>query len=89
MLAKAHIWGSIIWPAFLGACALELVVFAAFDPHDCHWYHRLSGGHEPAGMHAGVLTIYSIGFVIFWLVGIGAGSLSYALRTRPESRGSS
>ena len=83
MLAKAQIWGSIIWPAFLGACALELVVFAAFDPHDCHWYHRLSGGHDSAG----VLTIYSIGFVFFWLVGIGAGALSYALRTPPANGG--
>ena len=27
----------IAWPAFLSACVLELVVFAAVDPNDLQW----------------------------------------------------
>ncbi len=27
----------IVWPAFMSACLLELVVFALVDPLDLHW----------------------------------------------------
>jgi len=50
---------SITWPAFLSACALELLVFALIDPQDLHL-----AGRPLALSRQGV---YTSAFFVFWL----------------------
>jgi hypothetical protein len=50
----------VLWPAFLAACALELVVFAVVDPTELEW-----AGHPLALTRAGV---YTLSFFVFWAI---------------------
>lgn len=69
------------WSSFLSACLGTLLLFAAVDPL---WVidHLLASGF---GGH-GVLTpsgIYSLGFFLFWLIGVSAAGLTaWLLATR-------
>lgn len=50
----------VLWPAFLAACVLELVVFAMFDPQDMHWASRpLPFSRQGA---------YTVSFFVFWAI---------------------
>jgi len=41
---------TILWPAFLMAGVLEVLVFAVVDPGELHWFGGAAGsGAEPAG----------------------------------------
>ena len=42
----------ILWPAFLLACAIEILVFAMVDPSDLHW-----GGEALRMSRQGVYTV--------------------------------
>ena len=55
---------AVLWPAFMAACLIEIVVFAAFDPHDL----RAAGDSD-----LDPFTVYSLGFFAFWLVASLAG----------------
>lgn len=66
----------IIWPAFLAACVLELLVFALVDPQDLHW----SG--QPLGLSR--QGVYSVAFFVFWLVCMGASGLTALLGMAPD-----
>ena len=46
----------ILWPAFLAAAVLEMVVFSWVDPEAMQW-----GGWQPDRQ-----TTYSLTFLIFW-----------------------
>ena len=62
----------ILWPAFLVAGVLEMLVFAVVDPHDLRWF----GGpwiDWPA------LAIYSITFLMFWGAIATGGALTALL----------
>jgi hypothetical protein len=59
MKRLAHRVASIAWPAFLGAGALEMAVFAFVDPATL----SLPGG-EALGLSA--TTVYSLAFFLFW-----------------------
>ncbi len=61
----------VAWPAFLVACVLEMLVFAVVDPESLHWF-----GHPLALSNQG---IYSMAFLLFWLVSCAAGSLTLLL----------
>ncbi len=50
---------TILWPAFLVAAVLEIVVFAFVDPLALH---TPQGGMLPLSANA----IYSIAFLVFW-----------------------
>lgn len=50
----------LVWPAFIAACLLELVVFAMVDPHDVRW----SG--QPLGLTP--MGVYTAAFFVFWAV---------------------
>jgi hypothetical protein len=50
---------AILWPAFLVAAVLELLVFAFVDPASLH---TLSGAALPLSETA----VYSIAFFVFW-----------------------
>lgn len=69
MWAKRLMW--IVWPAFLAAGVMEMLVFAAFDPQDMHWL-----GQSVEMSRTG---IYSLAFFVFWLVFIGAGYVTMLL----------
>lgn len=67
---------SIVWPSFLMAGVLEMLVFACIDPADLHWF----GGASMALSHQ---TIYSLAFFVFWGVISLAGALTALLMTTP------
>lgn len=68
----------IVWPAFLSACVLELVVFALVDPLELTWY-----GHPVPWSRQGV---YTAGFFMFWAVTALASTLTALLGTGESRR---
>jgi hypothetical protein len=52
---------NILWPAFVMAGVLEILVFAQVDPGELHGF-----GHALAAWSA--QTIYSLAFLVFWAV---------------------
>lgn len=69
-MAQRLMW--IVWPAFLAACVLELLVFAFADPLDLQWSGQALGWSRQA--------VYSGAFFAFWLVSAGACAVSMLLR---------
>jgi len=75
---------AVLWPSFLVAVVVTGLFFSAFDPDDLY----------PFGEQTGIsrLGIYSIGFLLFWLVTAisGIGTLYFAItncmRQRPGFR---
>ena len=62
----------ILWPSFLVAGVLEMLVFAMVDPHELRWFGGPMIGWAP-------LTIYSITFLMFWGAIATAGALTALL----------
>ena len=73
MLTQRLMW--IIWPAFLLACLLELLVFALVDPQDLHWFG------QPVEMSR--LGVYTIAFFVFWAASMVASGLTTLLSASP------
>ena len=48
----------VVWPAFLVAGVLEMLLFARLDPLDLHWF-----GQNPEW---GRDSIYSVCFLVLW-----------------------
>ena len=67
----------ILWPAFLVAGVLEMLIFAVFDPQEMRWFGGPLIGWSP-------LTIYSITFLIFWGAIATAGALTALLTLTAE-----
>ncbi|MEO7547657.1 MAG: hypothetical protein ABIT82_04490 [Ramlibacter sp.] len=65
------VWMRIGWPAFLAACALELLVFAVVDPQALQW-----SGHA---VEVSRQAVYTLGFFAFWLVVAGACAITALL----------
>ena len=63
----------IMWPAFLAAGLLTMLVFAMVDPQDLHWF-----GHPLAMSRAGV---YTLAFFAFWAIVMVAGGMTALLAT--------
>jgi apolipoprotein N-acyltransferase len=59
----------ILWPAFLAAGAMALLVFAHVDPSDLHW---ASGARLAWSRQA----VYTLAFFAFWAVIAAACALS-------------
>jgi hypothetical protein len=76
---------AVLWPSFMVAVVATGLFFSAFDPDDLY----------PFGEQTEVsrLGVYSIGFLLFWLVSAisGIGTLYFAItncmRQNPGSRG--
>ena len=66
----------VIWPAFLVAGLLEMLVFALVDPQDLHWAGQSLGLSNQA--------VYSAGFFLFWLLAMVASGLTALLAMGPE-----
>lgn len=67
MLAKRLMW--ILWPSFLAACAMEMLVFAFVDPNEIHW----QGVPLPRD------AFYTLSFFAFWAVIAAASALTWML----------
>jgi hypothetical protein len=68
---------TILWPAFLMAGVLEMLVFVVVDPGDLHWFggEALNWSRE---------AVYTVTFLIFWGVISIAGALTALLAASPE-----
>ena len=64
-------WISVLWPAFLLACVMELLVFALVDPADLHWHGE--------ALRLSRLGVYTAAFFVFWGVAAGAAALTLLL----------
>jgi hypothetical protein len=75
----AGAWGralmAVAWPAFLAACAIELIVFGFADPLDLRW----AGG--PLGWSR--QTVYTAAFFAFWAIALVACTFTMLLRVAP------
>jgi len=67
----------ILWPAFLMAGVLEMMLFAVVDPGDLQWF-----GGAPIGWPR--QAIYTVTFLIFWGAMAVSGALT-ALLTRGDA----
>ena len=67
----------ILWPAFLVAGVLEVLVFAVVDPRDLHWFGGPAIAWPP-------VAIYSVTFLMFWGAIATAGALTALLSLTAE-----
>lgn len=70
----------VAWPAFLGACALELLVFSLVDPLEIH----LAGGAASGSRQA----VYTGAFFVFWVICMGSSALTAVLQKTARGSGS-
>jgi hypothetical protein len=68
-------WMWILWPAFLVAGVLEVLVFAMVDPNDLHWFG------QPVTMSR--QGIYTVAFFVFWGVTAASSALTTLLSMSP------
>jgi hypothetical protein len=71
---KRVMW--ILWPSFVIGAIAESAFFAAFDPLDLHFFG------EP--LAASRMTVYTIGFFVFWLVAAASSAFTCFLQ-RPAA----
>lgn len=63
----------IVWPAFLVASGLEMLVFSVVDPQDLQWFGRpLSLSRQ---------AVYTLAFFAFWALAATSSALSVLLAT--------
>lgn len=74
MMLKKLMW--IVWPAFLVAGLLEILVFAMVDPQDLHGF-----GGQP--LEVSRLGIYTIAFFVFWVLAMVSSALTALLAMSP------
>ncbi len=68
---------AILWPAFLMAGVLEMLVFAFVDPASLRW---LGGEVLPLSASA----VYTLAFFAFWAVIAAAGLMTRLLEGEPR-----
>jgi hypothetical protein len=73
MLQQRLMW--IIWPAFLMAGVLEILVFALVDPQDVQWFGSPLDWSRQA--------IYTVAFFVFWIIATVSSSLTTLLAMSP------
>ena len=64
-LPKAQVAIAVLWPSFAVAIAATGLFFSAFNPRDLVPFNM--------DIEVSPLAAYSIGFFLFWLLGILAG----------------
>lgn len=67
---------SILWPAFLMAGVLEMVVFSLVDPGSLQWFGGSPIDWSPS-------AVYTVAFFVFWGVISTSGALTQLLATMP------
>jgi hypothetical protein len=73
MRTRRLMW--IVWPAFLVAGLLEMLVFALVDPQDLHW----AGQALPLSSQG----VYTLTFFAFWALAMVASGLTAVLAMTP------
>ena len=68
----------ILWPAFLTAGVLEMLVFAVVDPAELRWF-----GGPAIGWSA--QAVYTVTFLIFWGAVATAGAMSALLAVESDT----
>jgi hypothetical protein len=67
----------MLWPAFLTAGLMQLLVFAFVDPHELHWFgHQLAWSRE---------AVYTVAFFCFWAVASAGCYLTWLLTVTPDA----
>jgi hypothetical protein len=61
----------ILWPSFLLASVVEMLVFALVDPSDVHW----RGEPLPLSRQG----LYTASFFVFWILAMGSSALTALL----------
>lgn len=61
----------IVWPAFMVACVLEVLVFAMVDPQDIHWFG--------ATVQISREGFYTLAFIVFWVASMVSSALTTLL----------
>jgi hypothetical protein len=69
----------ILWPAFLMASVLEMLVFAVVDPASVTWF-----GAGPLGWP--VQAVYTVAFFVFWTVIAISSAITQWLEADTEGR---
>ncbi len=69
MFSQRVMW--ILWPSFLLAGVLEMLVFSLVDPHDLHWPAMLQDLSRQA--------VYTLGFFAFWAATAASSALTVLL----------
>ena len=64
-------WMSIVWPAFLVAAVLEMVVFAVVDPSTLQWFG------QPVALSSE--AVYTLSFFVFWGMTMASSALTTLL----------
>jgi hypothetical protein len=68
---------TILWPAFLMAGVLEILVFAVVDPGELHWFGGPAIGWP-------IQAVYTVTFLIFWGVIATAGAMTALLTVESD-----
>lgn len=68
-------WMWIVWPAFLVAAVLEMVVFAVVDPSDLHWFG------QPVALSRE--AVHTLTFFFFWGMTMASSALTTLLAMSP------
>ena len=68
---------AVAWPAFLMAGVMEALVFAVVDPSEMSWF----GGER---LELSRQAVYTLSFLLFWLVISLSASLSLLMVTLPD-----
>lgn len=69
----------VLWPAFLAAGVLEMLVFALVDPRQLHGW-GVDSGHWPAG------AVYTLAFLLFWgVIALAAATAVWLARGAPAN----
>lgn len=74
MSPKSLRFAQILWPAFLVAGLLEIVVFSVVDPTTLSF-----GGWAPEAQ-----TVYSLAFFVFWGLVAAASAISHTMMSPPH-----
>lgn len=68
---------AVVWPAFLMAGVLEMLVFSLVDPGELHWL----GGSAVEADHK---AVYTIAFFVFWVVIALGSALTQLILVEPN-----
>ncbi len=77
MWTRRLMW--IAWPAFLAACAMEMLVFALVDPGDLHWF----GQPLSLSLSLSRQGVYTVSFFAFWIITMLSSALTTLLSLSP------
>ncbi|MDQ0036845.1 hypothetical protein J2W30_004620 [Variovorax boronicumulans] len=67
----------VLWPSFIVACAMEMLVFALVDPVSVYC------GAD--ALHMSRQGAYTTAFFVFWLMAAASSACTVLLATQPEA----